>query len=321
MEYNQFEMELRNALTTGNGTKLLYKIIDAPFRFFSPLQPFNFKVKLEQSFLRNQENTYVKYIKFCAEYLISQYGFSLEKSNFKYTLEQKEGQEFPEDIKVNATMIFKQRLSDREEGNEDICVVYLKKRDFYGAKEVSKIHDNIIKQLSVIRLIYPNNKIKGILWFLDNDYNKNINFFNECYDKENTFGSPGFRAYYGAEFFKLFDKEEDWLNIESHIRKFKSNNYDYFLKMPNLDQDEDVLNAMINLNERSWQKLISPEEVYKDIRQYIFDERNENSNLFKALKLREIKQTSIDDDEEKRRIIELQNSTTDVNPKTCTKKL
>lgn len=307
MEYNQFEMELRSALTTDNGTKLLYKIIDAPYRFFSPLQPFNYKVKLEQAFLRTQENTYVKFIKYCAEYLITQYGFKLEKSSFKYTLPLKEGEEFPEEIKVNAAMIFRQKENGGDEETADICVIYLKKRDYYGAKEVTKLHDNIIKQLEVLRMIYPNNKIKGILWFLDNDYHKNVNFFNECYDKEHSFETPGFRAYYGAQFFKIFDKEEDWLLVENHIKKFKNSNYDYFLKMPDLDQDEDVLNAMINLNETSWQKLISPDEVYANIRQYIFNERNENSNLFKALKLRDIKRTSVDDDEEKRHILELEN--------------
>ncbi len=48
--------------------------------------------------------------------------------------------------------------------------------------------------------------------------------------------------------------------------------------------------------------------VYMAIRSAIFNEADENSNLFKALKLRDIKENMVDEDELKLAIIKMQNN-------------
>ncbi|ADN68883.1 HpyAIV family type II restriction enzyme [Mycoplasmopsis fermentans] len=281
MEYSQFETQLKRALTNDATSKLIKEIINKPSNFVSLSNPFDVKTKIKQSFLKHQERIYEKFIQYCAKCLITQYGFSLQRSNFRYNLPLKEGQhlgDIPEQVIINASFIFRLNNNSTKDEPTDMFVVYLRKRDCYSHKAMKKTCENIIKQLEALKIIYPKMNIKGALWFLDNDYIKNIRLFNNFYYEQ-----VDLRPYYGADFFEILDKREDWLKIESFIKKFKEHNQNYFSKMPDLDQSEEALRALLHLEKSEWTKLNSNKEIYRNIKENIFNLNDKNSNLFKAI--------------------------------------
>ncbi|MGV2392847.1 UNVERIFIED_CONTAM: hypothetical protein O8I53_07610 [Campylobacter lari] len=109
MEYQEFEQNLKLSLLTNSAKKLIYKLIEAPFRFDSLMHPFNFKTKLEQSFIRSQENTYYKFIKDYATMLFNSYEYKSINPLIKITRPLGENKEKFEVIKYNFTHAFEKQ--------------------------------------------------------------------------------------------------------------------------------------------------------------------------------------------------------------------
>ncbi|WP_027120377.1 HpyAIV family type II restriction enzyme [Mycoplasmopsis lipofaciens] len=297
MDYNQFEIQLKKTLTTNNGPKLLMKLIDAPYRYISLLNPFNFKTKMEQSFLRTQENTYYKFLKEIAEYFLIQYQYELLDNNIQIHRPINEN-EF-ETVKLKPQLLF----TDQE---KNLNVVWIKKRDTYSASKAVEIFEKFVQNIKDIQFGYKEYKIKGFIWFIDNEFHLNENYYLSQIDS--NLDQLNLKIVYSSDFLAHFDHKSDWEQIEQHMYSFKQKDYNFLLEMPNLDTDSETLEFMINMSNSSWEKLISNDDIYLNIRNKIFDQRNENSNFFKALKIRNIKETALDEDDFKLKRMQFENN-------------
>lgn len=289
MNYNEFENLLKERLIKGNGPKLLIKLIDAPFRYFSLLNLFNFLTKLEQSFLRTQENNYYKFLNDLVVYFFISKKFETLENKLKVLTKDEESDVILEH-KINLSHLF------RDENTKTLFCIWQKKRDYYSNNKAIEIIEKFKSDNYLIKKHFEDYQIKSYLWFVDEEIktNKHIYIQHLNDDVENRIN-----VVYGSELFDFFEDNEYWKNIQNFQKTFKDKNHDFFLKMPNLDTDKETYEFMIEMSDSLWEKLNLDTEGHKLIREKIFDLRNENSNYLKAFKMRQIKATAVDEDEYK----------------------
>ncbi|EIN15227.1 Hypothetical protein MAGb_3380 [Mycoplasmopsis agalactiae 14628] len=299
MNYEQFEQDLKFNLLNHNAKKLIYKLAEAPYRFISFLSPLNFKIKLEQAFYRSQENKYYKFLSNCSVNIFSESGYEIAESRVSVT--KSSADNLDEKIIESARFTF----AFKDEENKKYYFIKQRKRDVFSANEAIKVWDKFKNDVELAKQSFADYKIIGLLWFVDSEFRNNQQYYNSGSLVENEL-DINISAKYGFELFKDFELYEKWIEIELHLDKFKRQNYTDFLEFPNLDKDPEALEALIELSETAWEKLNSPTPVYMAVRSAIFNEADENSNLFKALKLRDIKANMVDEDELKLVLMKLQ---------------
>ncbi|MCE6090561.1 hypothetical protein J7894_00305 [Mycoplasmopsis agalactiae] len=299
MNYEQFEQDLKFSLLNNNAKKLIYKLAEAPYRFISFLSPLNFKTKLEQSFYRSQENKYYKFLSNCSVNIFSESRYEIAENSVSVTKFSADNPD--EQIIESARFTF----AFKDEENKKYYFIKQRKRDVFSANEAIKVWDKFKNDVELAKQSFADYKIIGILWFVDSEFRNNQQYYNSGSLVEDDL-YISISAKYGFELFKGFELHEKWIEIELHLDKFKRQNYTDFLEFPNLDKDPEALEALIELSDSTWEKLNSPTPVYMAIRNAIFNEADENSNLFKALKLRDIKANMIDEDELKLALMKLQ---------------
>ncbi|VEU75563.1 Uncharacterised protein [Mycoplasmopsis maculosa] len=289
MEYQEFEQTLRQVLLDNNSKKMIYKLIDAPYRFNSLMHPFEFKVKFEQAFIRSQENKYYNFIKDYALLLFNKYGYKTMENIIKINKVDKNDPQ----LFIVQNLRFSHVFLDEQ--NKNLYLVLQKKRDTYSLNESAKLLSKLKEMANDVSDLYKEFNIKAFIWFTEVDHRKNEEFYNT-----NTFINENEKvtclARYSSELFAELNHSEDWDQFEIYLSKFKNYNYQDFLKLPDLDTDKEALETLVNLSNSAWDKLNSLEPIYINIRKSIFNERSENSNLFKAKKEREIIQNSSDED-------------------------
>ncbi|WP_027334528.1 HpyAIV family type II restriction enzyme [Mycoplasmopsis felifaucium] len=301
MEYSEFETELKEILLNNNAKKLILKLVDAPYRYESILNPFSFKTKLEQSFLRTQENKYFNHIKDLAVSLFFKYGFDFIDSTFVINVLD------PNYSDQSIQDIAKFNICFKSKDNKCYCIL-IRKRDTYSANETVALFDKF-KHYSEIafKKIDRDPKLTTILWFIDEEYRNNEEYYNKATTVTDT-DNYNIKIKYGSELFDMFNQIEDWKQIESYLNRFKNENYTDFLKMPDLDKDEEALETLVSLSPSAWAKLNSDSNIYVQIRKIIFNQEDPNSNYFKALKHRTIIENFAEDEDKiKMEIMKLNN--------------
>ncbi|WP_416738019.1 HpyAIV family type II restriction enzyme [Mycoplasmopsis meleagridis] len=285
MKYEEFENEIKLKLNNKIGPRLLLKIINSPYRYYSLLNPFDFKIKLKQSFLRTQENDYFKYINQLIDLFFAQKGYQQSENLF---LVKNDNKEFLEE-ENNQEEYVKIRFNHSYLSEEEIIFIWQRKRDDLSIKKADELFENCIKQISLLIDKFKDKKIKFYLWFMEDNFVQNKFIFNELCDKKAQLGNNiKFNVFYGSELFKEFADEEFWISMEINQTKFKLNNQNLFNELPNLDTDPETYEFMLTLSNSAWEKLISQEKIYIEIRKQLFDLHNPDSNFFKVLKERKI---------------------------------
>ncbi|MBU4689542.1 HpyAIV family type II restriction enzyme [Mycoplasma zalophidermidis] len=284
MDYTSFELRLKQLLMNGNGPKLLLKLLESPFRFNSKLHPFNVLTRMEQSFLRTQENKYYKFIIECAEFVLNE--AEVEHVENSYCLnyvdtskiEAWDGENLtPEDI-VNASEIIKFRapLAFRNKDNTKLTLVFPKKRDIASKNEAAKTIEMFTKRIKALRANDKTPKVEILIWFVDSLYTRNEELYKKAFQAVNTEESIA-DVKYGSELFDEFNLRTQWDEIESYIANFKDQNLDFFLKMPDLNNDPETFEFMVGLSNSAWEKLSSDNPDMVLLRNLIFGEENDNS--------------------------------------------
>ncbi|QSF13610.1 HpyAIV family type II restriction enzyme [Mycoplasma sp. Mirounga ES2805-ORL] len=302
MNYIEFETNLKSLLSRSKGPNLLLKLIDAPYRFYSVLNPFSFQTKLKQTFLRTQENIYFKFIKTCAEEIFIN-NLKLIPMDNKIDVPFQINDENNEELNgsLSAKRVVPTFLFTNEEKTK-VYSIFLRKRDVYGANEINKIFNKFKENSELLTNYFKESEVVSFLWFVDEENRKNEELLHEQTRILNI-NSSVLNVVYSSEIFAYFNAKEEWENINQYLMQFKFKNYDFFLNMPDLDSDKETYEALVNLSNSAWEKLNSDEPIYKEIRLAIFNDKNPNSNLLKAYQMRSIKQKTVDEDELKNETI------------------
>ncbi|MCT4469526.1 HpyAIV family type II restriction enzyme [Mycoplasma sp. HS2188] len=291
MDYTSFELKLRSILNNGNGPKLLLKLIESPYRFNSNLHPFNIVTKLEQSFLRAQENNYYKFIVNCAEEIFYSNLDDIEhlKNSFKldYVIDRDnlDDMNSEEIIDKSEVIKFRTSIAFRNSTDKEMTLIFARKRDTFSQKKADEFIEQSIIRAKALSQGNPDWKIKYIVWFIDPLYISSKEKFDNFTNNEHLQDiSISFR--YGADLFSDYMLENKWREIEDNINLFKEKNEDFFLKMPNLSTDKETLEFMITMSDNAWEKLSSFDPDMVKLREIVFDNENENSNFKKASRMR-----------------------------------
>ncbi|WP_052461985.1 HpyAIV family type II restriction enzyme [Mycoplasmopsis californica] len=297
MEYTSFLIQLKQALTADNGPKLLLKLFEAPYRYNSDLHPFQIQTKMEQSFLRSQENKFYKFLIQCAENIVtnsfSNLNYEHINKNFKLSYLEKDnlpGDEnqilSPEEIiKASRSVKFKANITWINKEKKELYIVNAKKYDTASQTEFLDFTFKINERSKALQNNYRDYKIHYILWFVNDFYTNNNSSLSE-FARSISNDNFQFSIYYGSGFFSIFEAESQWKLIENHIQTFKNENWDKLLKIPNLNRDPETLEFMVHCSESAWNKISSDDENALKIRQIIFDNEAENSNYKIAMQRR-----------------------------------
>lgn len=271
------EQEIVSAMKQGIYKKLIYKLVEAPYRFNSFLNPFDFKTKLEQSFLRSLENSYLKWIRnqTLNEFLFK--GFDAMKNRYRIMVVDNKEEDTYKQVSISFTHVLK------DEKQKLIYVIEQKKRDVSGKKESIKLIEKFIEKVNIFSSFHKDYQIIAWLWFMDDEYTINKEYFEKSVLAKTT-DIIDIRIAYGEELYKTLEFSTDWLSFRNNLLIFK--NHKHALEMPNINTDPEALEVLVNMSNSSWEKLNSNVDSYREIRQLIFDLNDTNSNLYKAFEER-----------------------------------
>lgn len=300
MDFDSFKINLKEKMNRAIHQKMIYKLIDAPYRFKSLFNPLNVFEKVEQSRIKSQEFAFNSFLKSLTSDELKKKSFVELENRYKFTiLIDKEKDLYQEKI-VKFDHVFKNEQTD------EIYLVLQKNRDIYSYKKASEMIEKFIDNTEIFANHFQENKVVSFLWFMDENYKNNQEFFtNILSTKMNE--NIDYHIFYAYEFFKYLDIESIWDQMIFNLNKFKNENSQELFVKPNLDLDPEALEVLVNLSNSSWEKLNSDLPVYKELRTIIFDDKNPNSNLLKAYEIRKIKANSKDDEEFKNNMLEYSN--------------
>ncbi|QBF34361.1 hypothetical protein EG856_00210 [Mycoplasmopsis phocirhinis] len=288
MDYTSFELKLKSIFSTHSGPKLLLKLINSPYRFNSNLHPFNVLTKIEQSFLKTQENSYYKFILNCAEEIFYSSLNDIEHINNSFKLDYVlNDDEIDNQTNYDKSEIvkFRSSIAFQDKQKQEITLLFAKKRDIFSVKKTDEFTEQILLRVRALHQAFPEWKIKYIVWFIDPLYTNSQEFFDNFVKQHNS-ENIEILFKYGVDLFVDYKLEKKWEEVQQNIDIFKKKNEDYFLKMPNLSTDKITLEFMVNMSNNTWEKLNSNNLDMVQLRKIIFDDENENSNFKKAARLR-----------------------------------
>lgn len=122
------------------------------------------------------------------------------------------------------------------------------------------------------------------MWFVDDLFNKNINFYKNEIEKERiNFPNINISLFYGVDFFKSLNNEYIWEELNNLLKEYKINNKNINIEIPDFKNSKDILNILINLKEIYWNKLNTNNKIYEQLRYLLFENKY---NLEKARKIR-----------------------------------
>lgn len=109
------------------------------------------------------------------------------------------------------------------------------------------------------------------IWFVDDCFVKNKNFYKEEIDK-NYCQDTKIYLFYGKEFFKILEKGEIvWQELISYLEKYKTEKLNNdVLTIPDFGSSEEIYNALLHISKKHWNKLLLSSKEYDLLRKELF---------------------------------------------------
>ncbi len=257
--YEEFYDLLSKTITTGSDfySELLITVIKNPARYCGLFRLSNAKTKLIQNVTQSNE---IKFGDFVEE-LTTNYIDKLGYTNFDKNLGKNEKGD-----PLNVDQYF-------TDGSV-IYMVEMKIRDDHDSTKKRGQYANFQKK---IRLIQSKNKGKHLeasMWFVDDSLTKNKNYYVEEM-KNDHFDNCNLHLYYGDEFFNsLNNGRQAWNEFVSLLKEYRSRNSGSDVDIPDFGSSPEMLQALINLPTKYWNKLMSSDEKYVLLRNELFSSGN-----------------------------------------------
>lgn len=269
--YDEFCQILENHLKTGDDyyLDLLMKIINYPERYSGIFRLSNIRSKLIQNLTQSRE------IKFgdILEELTTEYIARLGYQNFDKNLGRDEN---GDDLNVD------QYFSD----GTDLFLVEMKVRDDHDSSKKRGQFQNFQKKVHLVRQRHPDKHIEASMWFVDDTLIKNKNYYLEEMNKMQE-KDVSLHLYYGGEFFdSLKGGKEAWDELTSILRRYRveHSSLDSDIQIPDFGSSSEIYQALLDLPDTYWKKLMSDTPIYSQIREELF---SSGDNLEKAMKKRQ----------------------------------
>ena len=276
LSYDDFVKRLNTKIKSGDDfyLNLLETIIDNPARYSGIFRLSNAKTKLIQNVTQSRE---IKFGDFLEEIVTTYLGL-LGCSNLDKEIGCDENGD-----RLSADQVFMK--------DDAIFLVEQKVRDDHDSTKKRGQFNNFIKKVLILQQKYPNKHLIASMWFIDDAIKKNRKYYQEEIDKCSYQNTELF-LHYGSNFFKLFDDgNEVWKELSSHLIRYKLESSDEVLSVPDFGTSDEIYNALLQLPEKYWKKLLSSKKPYVFLRKEIF---SSGDNLIKAQKELGLEFVSVD---------------------------
>lgn len=108
------------------------------------------------------------------------------------------------------------------------------------------------------------------MWFIDDGLVKNKNYYQQEMDKTQCDNTDLF-LYYGDEFFNsLNGGAAAWKEIKDYLMRNRLENSSDIFSIPDFGQSLEIYNALLQLPQKYWSKLLSNNPRYDLLRKEMF---------------------------------------------------
>ncbi|MGY5139485.1 HpyAIV family type II restriction enzyme [Mycoplasmopsis gallinarum] len=229
--------------------RILISMINSPERYISNFRITNVKDKIIQNITQSKE------IKF---------GIFLEEIIFEYLI--KSGfNPLTQKLKINQ----KKYLDIDQLFIKDNIIYFIeqKVRDDHDSTKKEGQFLNFLKKKKELEKIYKNQRIISIMWFIDSFFTKNKNFYSNEISKLASFDVY---LFYGKELFEFLNLQEIWDELNSHLEKYKIENTEFELVLPDFNNLTELTKQLSNLSDNLIKKINTNDEKYKKLRKFLF---------------------------------------------------
>lgn len=241
---------------------ILIKLIKYPERYCGLFRPSSIKTKIIQNITQSYEIKFGDFIEEITSLYLQRMGYRLLNNT----------------IKTNTHELLK--IDQLFTNNETIYLVEQKIRDDHDSTKKRGQILNFIHKILAVKNIYPNKKICASMWFVDEHFTKNKNFYLEQINKEQI-SDVTIDLYYGDQFFnQLNEGLVAWKELLDHLIKIKESQKLILDNLLDFNNNEYFINEVINLPDRLWNKLLSEDILYSLLRKELFD----NETILRKIK-------------------------------------
>lgn len=236
--------------------ELLETVINNPRRYTGILRISNARTKLIQNVTQSREIKFGDFMEDIVTDYIGRMGYiNLDKNIGK----DKNGDA------LSADQVFRK--------DNTVFLIEQKIRDDHDSTKKRGQYDNFRKKYTLLRNRNPNCLIDATMWFIDDGLKKNKNYYKSEAIKR-SLERVNIRILYGRELFsELFNQEEIWRELCSHLMQNKMERSQEVLEIPDFDTSTEILEALIiikNKEPRLYAKLISDKPEYIQLRAELF---------------------------------------------------
>lgn len=162
-----------------------------------------------------------------------------------------------------------------------IYLIEQKIRDDHDSTKIDGQFNNFINKTNAVKARYESFNICSIMWFIDDTFNKNKNYYISRIAKTEHAGR--FELLYGGELFEYFDHSKIWDEIIEHLNIYRQDLDPEVINIPDFGKSDVMLDALLRLSNNDWNKLISNKPIYQQLREELF---SNGDNLVKAARIR-----------------------------------
>ncbi len=264
ISYEDFCKLLEKHIQKGENfyVNLLETVIDNPTRYSGLFRLSNANIKLIQNITQSVEIKFGDIIEELTSNYILKMGYEILSKDI--------GKDENNDV-LNVDQFFTDGVS--------LYIVEMKIRDDHDSTKKRGQFLNFLKKINLIRNKYPTKNIKSIMWFVDDSFSKNKNYYQEQIKRLNIRNCEIF-LYYGDQFFKILrNGHQSWNEMIELLTKYRENNTNSDIVIPNFGSSEEIYNALLKLDLKHWKKLNSDSAKYVILRKELF---SNGENLSRA---------------------------------------
>jgi len=244
MDYSKFCTILNKHIFEGEKKELLKQLAYSPERFIGLFRPSKPGTKVLQYLLQSHEIRFGDALEELIEEILKDLGYSILNKKITTT----EGEQ----------LFLDQFFTD----GEKYYFIEQKIRDDHDSTKKRGQMANFEAKLEKLFSVY-NNKLVGIMYFIDPDLEKNKNFYMKELKSLRDYYKVSLHLFYGKELFEFLKASDYWENLLNWLTEWKQSLPD----IPEIDFDKHPQKSFEEIKDleiRYWRRLLENEKLWKE---------------------------------------------------------
>jgi len=247
LDYLTFREILNKHIFGNEKREILKAIAFHPERFTGLFRPSKPGIKILQFLFQSHEIRFGNAIEEVVEEILRDLGYKILQKDI--IIKENEEEE---------TLSFDQLFTD---GNKYFFVEQKVRDDHDSTKKRGQIR-NFERKLEILINNYGS-KVIGIMYFIDPNFTKNKNYYeNELKNMSKKYSTPLY-LFYGKEFFEFFGKPDYWDALINYLQKWKEE----LPEVPEINFDKNPLKSFEEIKDLEiicWRRLLENDKLWKE---------------------------------------------------------